>query len=195
MNLQHLLDFIGRIEAAGNYDAIYGKAYSKHDLSQYTLNQILEQQRQRINDGGQSATGKYQFIRKTLKGLRDAMNLTGDEKFTPELQDRMAIQLLEWRGLKRWQSGRLSDEQFANNLAKEWASLPVIETGRSYYAGDGLNKSLITPEKVLECLRETRAGAPPPEAAPKPTPKPQPAPPLPQEAPRGFWAWLKGLFI
>lgn len=30
---------------------------------------------------------------------------------------------------------------------------------------------------------------------PKPTPKPQPAPPLPQEAPRGFWAWLKGLFI
>lgn len=164
MNVQKLLDFIGQIEANGNYNAVYGNARSTRDLSALTLNEVLEEQRQKIADGRQSATGKYQFIRATLQGLRDEMRLSGQEKFTPDLQDKLATRLLERRGLKNWIGGRISDRQFANNLAREWASLPVIETGRSYYAGDGLNKSLTTPDDVLACLADV-AEAPVPDTS------------------------------
>lgn len=154
MTVQKLLDFIGQIEANGNYNAVYGNARSTRDLSALTLNEVLEEQRQKIADGRQSATGKYQFIRATLQGLRNEMRLSGQERFTPDLQDKLATRLLERRGLKNWIGGRISDRQFANNLAREWASLPVIETGLSYYAGDGLNKSLTTPDDVLACLAD-----------------------------------------
>jgi hypothetical protein len=48
--------------------------------------------------------------------------------------------LLKRRGLERYQAGKLSKDQFADNLSKEWASLPY-NTGQSYYAGVGSNKS------------------------------------------------------
>src|SRR5690606_28151125 len=32
-----------------------------------------------------------------------------------------------------------------------------LKPGQSYYAGDDLNKALTTPERVMECLRQTRA--------------------------------------
>jgi len=71
-------------------------------------------------------------------------------------------------------------KDFALNLAKEWASFPVLaETfgqkrkvtrGQSYYAGDGVNKALVPPgdvEAVLaEVLNEIARSAIPP----KPTP-------------------------
>ncbi len=40
--------------------------------------------------------------------------------------------------------GKLSLENFANNLAHEWAGLPLItgpNAGKSAYDGDGLNKA------------------------------------------------------
>jgi hypothetical protein len=48
--------------------------------------------------------------------------------------------LLKRRGLEKYQAGKLSKDQFADNLSKEWASLPY-RTGESYYAGVGSNKS------------------------------------------------------
>ena len=54
--------------------------------------------------GGIHAAGRYQFIR---SGLRDAMELAGikpKEKFTPEIQDKLAIALLVNRGPDWWVS-------------------------------------------------------------------------------------------
>ena len=54
--------------------------------------------------GGIHAAGRYQFIR---SGLRDAMKLAGikpQEKFTPEIQDKLAIALLVNRGPDWWVS-------------------------------------------------------------------------------------------
>ncbi|KQP81768.1 hypothetical protein ASF60_22185 [Methylobacterium sp. Leaf113] len=105
-----------------------------------------------------SATGRYQFMKKTLRGLKQEMGLSGTERFSPELQDRMALQLLNRRGYSEWQAGRITDAQFANRLALEWASLPNItaQNGRpagvSAYTGDGLNKSLVSPASVLAAL-------------------------------------------
>ena len=69
----------------------------------------------------------------------------------------------------------------------EWASFPVladtkgatrsIKAGQSYYAGDGLNKALVSPAAVRQELAKARAAVVAPPSAPLP---PQtPAVPIP----------------
>lgn len=157
--LQPLLDLIGRVESRGNYNAKFSKSKSTEDLSKYTLDQIHDMQRRWGRLTGSSAFGKYQIIRKTLLGLRDQMDLPGSKKFTPELQDQMAEQLLINRGLMRFLAGRMSTKSFADAISKEWASLPY-RTGRSYYAGDSIgNKSLVSRNEVFAALEEVRRNA------------------------------------
>lgn len=150
----HLLDFVAGPESKGNYNAYYGHGDSQTDLSKMSLNQVLTFQHNLTHVQGlaSSATGRYQFMPDTLRGLMAQLHLTGNEKFTPEMQDNLALQLLKNRGLEQWQKGGITDSQFANNLAAEWASLPVMQTGRSHYAGDGLNKALVTPRQVATVL-------------------------------------------
>lgn len=133
-------NLIGQHEGNGNYNAISGNANSSRDLSQYSVNQIIGMQAGAKARGQlSSAVGKYQFLRKTLKGLRTDLGLTGNEKFTPKLQDRMFHALLVRRGYNEYRAGKLSKRAFALRLSQEWASLPDPSTGRSYYAGDGVH--------------------------------------------------------
>jgi hypothetical protein len=70
--------------------------------------------------------------------------------------------LLDRRGWDDCESGNMSAVDFADMLAREWASLPVqrdqrgatrqLTRGQSYYAGDGLNKASATPEEVLRAV-------------------------------------------
>ncbi len=136
-----------------NYNAYFGNAAATEDLSKRTLDQTIAWSRNRGTSS--SATGRYQFMADTMAGLKKEMGLTGAEAFTPELQDRMALALLNRRGYRDYATGKLSTEDFANNLAKEWASLPNLQTGRSHYAGDGVNKALVSPEQVRSVLEGT----------------------------------------
>ena len=159
MNTKPLLDLIGKIEAHGNYNAKFSQVDATEDLSQFTVNEVLRKQYRWGRSTGSSAFGKYQFIRKTLASLLDDLDIPGDTYFTPELQDQLAEELLERRGLSKWAAGRMSDERFMDSLSKEWASLPY-HTGRSYYAGDGLNKSLTSRGQVRAVLQQVKAPKP-----------------------------------
>ena len=154
-----LLDLIGKVEASGNYNAYYGDARNTDvNLTDMTVSGVLAWQDQFVRNGSRSsAVGKYQIIRKTLRSLVKSMGLSGNEVFNEEMQDAMAVELLNRRGYSKFLSGQKSRFAFANNLAKEWASFPVhggLKHGMSYYAGDGLNKALVSPEKVNEVLME-----------------------------------------
>lgn len=149
----HLVDFIMEHEAAGNYNAVFGKANSKVDLSQFTLDEILEQQREARKAGKKStAIGGGQFIYKTLRGLKSELGLTGKEPFDADLQDRLMMALLNRRGFQQFKAGKISKRQFALRLSQEWAALPNPSTGRSYYAGDGLNSAGTSVASVYRAL-------------------------------------------
>ena len=68
----------------------------------------------------------------------------------------MATVLLNGRGLNRFLKGEITREQFANNLASEWASLPLVSgpnAGLSAYAGDRAgNKALTTVQAFLSAI-------------------------------------------
>lgn len=148
-----LIRLIVQHEAGGNYNAVYGNGRNKRPLSAFTLNQVLSMQvAARARGAASTAIGGPQFIYKTLRSLKRDLGLTGNEKFTPALQDRLAMQLLRRRGWDDFVAGRISKRQFALRLSQEWASLANPNTGRSYYAGDGLNAASARPSEVYAAL-------------------------------------------
>lgn len=159
--LKPLLTFIGNIEAPDGYNQQQGELEASVYLVDMTVSEILDLQRQRIKDPNKesSAVGRYQIIYKTMKDLSRTLNLRGDELFTETLQDTLAICLMKRRGLNKWMDGQSSSEKFANSLAKEWASLPVVtgvKKGQSYYSKVGSNKSLVSPEEVLNAMNKVK---------------------------------------
>ena len=119
-----LLTAVRAHEAPNGYGQVYSGSRLSGDVSKMTLDGVLNFQTQMLAKGSKStACGGYQFLRKTLKSTIQEMGLKGTEKWTPELQDRMAVYLMQKRGLGEYLDGKLSAEDFANNLAKEWASL------------------------------------------------------------------------
>ena len=164
MSIQTLLDFIAKPESGGDYNIVWGRIEAKDRprkmLVQMTIGEVLAWQ-DSIDAAYQSeAAGKYQIMEDTLRGLYGEAGLKLTDMFDESGQDRLATQLLRRRGLDAYLAGKISDEAFANNLAREWASLPVVsgkKKGRSFYAGDGLNKSHVSVNAFLAAVRSVRA--------------------------------------
>jgi len=156
-----LLNLIGQAESHNNYNAFFGHVSNTDNpkFTDMTVSEVLDWQRGRKF----SAAGKYQFIRKTLNGLRVSGVVKASDIFNEDTQDKLAIELLKRRKIGQYISNSIDDVTFMINLAKEWASLPVpvnmkghkrsVTAGQSYYAGDGVNKALIGVETVRAAIR------------------------------------------
>lgn len=159
-----LLDFIGDIEAPKGYGTIYANKQNTlpKPLTSMTVDEVIASGPSWTKAHKSSAAGRYQFMNATLKELKKELGLRGTQTFDANLQDRLAYHLLLRRGYASFMAGKLSVPAFGKLLAQEWASLPVlvdtkgqkrnVVRGQSYYAGDGLNKSLVKPEKVEAVL-------------------------------------------
>jgi conjugal transfer mating pair stabilization protein TraG len=144
-------------ESRGNYNAWYGNAeQDRSDLAGLTVNEVRELQSDLVRSNGGSAIGRYQLLDDTLDGLIDRMDLTGNERFTPELQDRMALLLARDAGMEGWMGGRISDERFAGNLSEIWAGLPRDASNESYYEGVQGNQATVDWHTVVGSLRDLR---------------------------------------
>lgn len=206
-----LLDFIYRTETDKDqpdcYDVIFANRQSalKKPVTQMTLAEVQAAQATwatkawaaKFNSSkASSATGAPQLMRATLAGLIDELGLRMSQVLNGDLQDRLAYHLLKRRGYEAYMGGRISRTEFGKRLAQEWASLPVLAAtkgahrdvarGQSYYAGDGLNKSLTKPETVEAVLDKARAAGNGVATA-------APAPAANDNAP-GFWARLWAAF-
>ena len=87
----------------------------EQDLTKMTLDQIDAMQTGMLNHPGNrwnsSAAGRYQIVRKTLRGLRQQFGLKGNELYDEKMQDRLGAELARARGAN------------AGALGQEWASL------------------------------------------------------------------------
>jgi peptidoglycan hydrolase-like protein with peptidoglycan-binding domain len=132
------------------------------DFSQYTLGEIQEMQQRSNRDPERVfALGKYQIIPATMNRAIDELQLDLNQRFTPEVQDRMFTEhlLVDKRpSVRRFIEGdpgtNLQDAQRA--LAQEWASFPdPYKGGRSFY-NDGVNKAHISLEQSATALTQLR---------------------------------------
>lgn len=199
MSVQTLLDFIAKPESGGDYNIVWGGIKRAHrpkkKLVEMTVREVLAWQDSIDPFYMSEAAGKYQIMEDTLRGLYAEAGVGLDELFNPANQDKLAAQLLRRRGLKKYLAGQISDEAFANNLAHEWASLPMVtgpKKGRSVYSGDGLNKSHVSVAAFLAAVRGVKYNS----SVIATEPSRAPGTPSPQEVSTGragFLAWLSAL--
>ena len=152
-----LLELIAQAESKGNYNAYFGNATNTEvQFTKMSVTDVINWQDEFIAKGSpSSAVGRYQIINTTLKGLVRQLNIDVDQPFDEVMQDEFAMTLLEKRGVTDYVNKRISKEQFAAELAKEWAALPRVlgdTPDRSYYADDGLNNALVTSDEVLKAI-------------------------------------------
>lgn len=156
-----LLDTIAKVESRYNYNAYFGNANNASiRFTDMTISEVLAWQKQFVNEGNaSSAVGRYQFIDSTLAGLVRQLNIDGSMKFDEAMQDRLAVALLERRGVREYVDNKISREEFAHSLSKEWAALPKAKGDnpeQSYYAGDGLNKAQLSLAEVYAGIATVR---------------------------------------
>ncbi|RWC47948.1 MAG: hypothetical protein EOS55_13865 [Mesorhizobium sp.] len=180
-----LLDFIGSIEAPHGYDTVYGNNQAKlaKPLTRMTIDEVIAAGSGWTKRFGSSACGKLQFMKATLQRLKLVLGLTGKELLDGPMQEALGYQLLKERGFVEFLAGHRSRVSFGLGLAQEWASFPVLTAtkrgkrvltrGQSYYAGDGRNKALVSPERVEALLDKVKtasgkASPAPPELAADP---------------------------
>lgn len=153
----------GRTKAQEQYETIIAHKESElpKPITQMTVDEIIATgPKWRAQFGTASAAvGAYQIITPTLKELKQALGLKGTERFTPVLQERMGMYLLnEKRGFGKFLAGKMSADNFMIALAKEWASFPRPDTGKSHYDGDRAgNSALIKVGVVRKTLAECLA--------------------------------------
>ena len=141
---------------ASGYDVTLGYgAYAQSDipLSQMTLDQVIQLQTQILNNpdnhSDSSAVGRYEITRTTLLGLMQNLGLSGNEIFSPDLQDQLGQALLEGRGLNAYTAGSITSAQFQDNLSNEWASIARYETGQPARPGQHLGTTTAQIQAVL----------------------------------------------
>ena len=144
------------------------------NLSTITLGQLKQYQaRGRDNNGQLWATGRYQIIPDTLKGLQANLSLPDSTKYDKQTQDKMGLQLLLNRsGIKNYITQVVEDnkanlERASLDVAKIWSSVGVpyamkgskqqISKNQSYYSGGG-DRASETTESVQIALKKLRDG-------------------------------------
>ena len=173
MNVDTLLDFIAKPESGGDPNIVWGgikqKDRPKKPLVTMTIGEVLAWQ-DSIDARYQSeAAGAWQIMEDTLRTLPSAAGLTMMDLFSEANQRKLATVLLRRRGLDSYLAGTMTAEDFANFLAREWASLPMVsgpKRGRSYYSGDGLNKSHVSVDAFMAAVRAVKSAPAQKPAAP-----------------------------
>ncbi|WP_147203101.1 hypothetical protein, partial [Paracoccus denitrificans] len=184
-----ILDLIAQRESRGDYNATLDDGRwtgGSRNLVNMTLKEIRALQEAMKtpenralygNGAGSSALGRYQIVGTTLDDLMKRLKLTGDELFTPELQDRLATELLRqikpgdvegirkvWAGLENvpapliqqaWgqQSIPRVDAEIQKDLDKEIKDRErLAEQARRY--GEQLAQNLLTEKESARLAAE-----------------------------------------
>ena len=83
--------------------------------------------------------GAYQML--NPKKVAELMGLDPETTiFDKETQDKMSEYFLNYSGLKEFQAGEISAEEFNNRLAEQFASVKTTD-GKGVYDDDGMNKA------------------------------------------------------
>lgn len=111
------------------------------NLTDMTIDEILKANEKPFGDSNRiNAAGRYQVINSTLENVKKEMKLTGNEKFTPELQDKIFMHLLP-KSAKNYADGKGGNkERIIADISSVWSSVANPDTGKTSHQ-DGINKA------------------------------------------------------
>ena len=135
-------------DTPGGIKRITGKSFS-----QMTIGEVISRQRRQIY-----AVGRYQLIPSTLAFAVKRSGTNYSETFSPKVQDRLLLALLEHKrpAVASFLEGKHDNLAYAlDELSREWASIGW-RNGRSYYSGYGRNYASVTRNEAKLVLLEIR---------------------------------------
>ena len=148
-----LLDVIAAGE--GGYESV-NPSFTIPGLTKMTISAAWSQaQRMGRAKGGSGAMGRYQLLSDPVGRARDAGLNPDKDLFTPANQDKIAVHIIEnIRKGKEWIAGKISDQNFLQGIADEWASMPNYY-GKYSYSGQG---GAIKADKLKAALAKVKKG-------------------------------------
>ena len=128
-------NLLAKVESNGDYSAYNQinnsklKVFYNTNITSYTLNILMEKQKTN-SDGFREifAAGRYQIIPDTLKEAVDKLSLSCEEKFSPELQDKVFNEYLikiKRPNIIKYLEGNGDVEDAIHDWAMEFASAGV----------------------------------------------------------------------
>lgn len=172
-------ELLGSVESKNDYTA-YNQIHHnpKRTVAKYhtnltsmTIKQVMESQ---LHTNVMFATGRFQIIPGTLIDAVKSLNLDVNSLYDEVTQDRIFEEYLikvKRPAIIAYLEGNGSVEDAIYDWAKEFASAGVRkgntiskgriaqEEGISYYSGDGLNHAHLSPNQMVNILRESKNGA------------------------------------
>ena len=156
-----LKDRIREGESGNDYGAMYsrdqeGFERGDEDITKMTINEVDDLQTDYLiyqrsigrKDDKSAAMGAYQMLEP--KKVAEMMGLDPETTiFDKETQDKMSEYFLNYAGLKEFQAGEITAEQFNNRLAEQFASIKTTD-GKGVYDDDGMNKAKNNLMDILE---------------------------------------------
>ncbi len=158
-----IVRFIRQFEAgAAGYDAVWAgnKTPLPHRPTKMTVCEVRDWQVAAARRQKSSAIGLYQIVGGTFRTVLSNLDLPCDTKFDAATQDRIGLALLYGRGWREFKAGTMSVEDFAFELAGEWAAFPAPygkDKGFSRYRSIAGNRHLVGLSEYLAFLRGLRA--------------------------------------
>lgn len=157
-----IVGFIHKHEAPEKgYDAVWNK--NKHPLprapTQMTVCEVRDWQLQARQVQESTAIGAYQIVGGTYRETLQALGLGCEVLFDQSTQDMFGLALLYKRGWPLFLNGSLSLEDFAYELAGEWAAFPAPygpHRGFSRYRNMAGNKHQVELPVFIEFLRSLK---------------------------------------
>ncbi len=153
-----IFDIISSYESAsGGYDAMNqgrkaggtvainsgtGKSILGKDLQNMTVKEVMKHQTLPLGDNNRiHAAGKYQIIGSTLASLVSKLGIDIEQKFSPQLQDELAFELLKAR-----LSSASTEDELMEALSSEWIGLRHTQS----YSNMGDRRALLTAAKQIK---------------------------------------------
>lgn len=161
-----LLTLIRTKEARGYNDVVSHLRYAKpDDITELRLSEVRAWQRKLdpTTEKGE-AVGFYQFTKETIDQIVEGSDIRWEDRFSPDVQDHMAIHLLLTRtSVKKAIEGKVEVDRIVDQVARIWASFPVskkqrgakrvVPAGASYYAGVGSNRAYVRLSSVRKAVQ------------------------------------------
>lgn len=160
-----MVRFVHRFEApAKGYDAVWHK--NKHPLpripTQMTVCEVRTWQLEAREIQASTAIGAYQIVGGTFRETLEQLGLGCDVLFDKATQDMFGLALLYKRGWPDFVEGTLPLEDFAYELAGEWAAFPAPygkNKGYSRHRGVAGNKHQVELPEFIEFLKSLKETA------------------------------------
>lgn len=136
-------------DTPGGIQRLTGKTFD-----QFTVREVIEMQRLWLY-----AVGRYQFIPTTLRFAIRHSDVSLDQRFTPEVQDRLMAALIFYKrpAIGAYLRGDHNLLGWAlNELAREWASIEY-RNGRGFYDHVGGNRAHVSRAAAAAVLQQVKA--------------------------------------